>query len=50
MSSGTISRTREGDSPSAPAITGCIVNGPWKFDQAVTRSPVPSRSECATTA
>lgn len=42
MSAGTCNRIRETGTPSAPAITGTIVNGPWKLAQASTPGPAPS--------
>jgi hypothetical protein len=42
MSAGTCSRTREVGMPSAPAMTGTMVKGPWKFAQHSIAGPAES--------
>ncbi len=49
MSAGTCSRSRDTGSPSAPARTGTIENGPWKFAHASTAGPSASSRQPATT-
>ena len=49
MSAGTCSRTWEVGMPSAPAITGTIVNGPWKLAHASTAGPDAVSSQFAMT-
>ncbi len=49
MSAGTCRRKRLVGRPSAPAATGTIVNGPWKFAHASTAGPSASSLHRATT-
>jgi len=44
-SGGDTSRSRAGGTPSAAAATPWSVNGPWKFDQAVTDPVVASQAQ-----
>jgi hypothetical protein len=49
MSAGTCSRSRDAGTPSAPASTGTMLNGPWKFTQASTAGPSAVSAQFATT-
>ena len=49
MSAGTCSRSRAAGTPSEPASTGIMLNGPWKLAQASTAGPSAVSVQFATT-